>query len=55
MTSIGGWNAGESVTGVQPPCCPWCGSVALHAGVCPRVKEIEYDQYGLIKRVVFHD
>jgi hypothetical protein len=31
--------------------CPYCGD--RHAGVCPRVAEIEYFPDGGVKRVVF--
>lgn len=37
--------------------CPHCSgpfSATIHNGPCPRVKSIEYDQYGCVKRVEFH-
>lgn len=33
--------------------CRWCGWA--HAGVCPRVKAIEYHPNGEVKRVEFFD
>jgi hypothetical protein len=33
--------------------CPYCG--LYHAGVCLRVKSVEYHENGTIKRVEFHD
>ena len=33
--------------------CHYCG--AYHVGVCPRIRSIEYDQYGCVKRVEFYD
>lgn len=32
--------------------CGYCG--AFHAGVCSRVKAIEYHENGMVKRVEFH-
>ncbi len=33
------------------PTCPYCNGI--HAGVCPRVKAIEYHENGNVKRVEF--
>lgn len=33
--------------------CQWCGTGTLHSGTCPRVKAIEYGDYGSIKRIEF--
>lgn len=33
--------------------CQWCGN--FHAGVCPRVRLIEYFETGAVKRVEFHE
>lgn len=38
----------------DPPVCQWCGTGMYHVGVCPRVKAIEYNQYGQVTRVEFH-
>jgi hypothetical protein len=35
----------------DPTRCQWCGG--YHSTLCPRVKAIEYDDGGLIKRVEF--
>lgn len=37
--------------------CVYCsgpGSETIHLGVCPKIKAIEYDQYGFTRRVEFH-
>ena len=33
--------------------CRWCGG--LHVGICPRVKAIECDANGVVRRIEFHD
>lgn len=35
--------------------CMWCGNGVQHMGKCPLVKAFEYDNYGMIRRVEFHD
>lgn len=42
-----------SHTSVRIAACPYCGAVpAHHVGSCLQVKEIEYDSYGHVRRVV---
>lgn len=43
-----------------PGSCPWCsnpqaGSLTYHQGPCPRVKSVEYNPDGSIKKVEFRD
>ena len=48
---------GTNATLNIPGGCPYCSSpsqTVIHGGTCPRVKAIEYDQYGCVKRVEFH-
>lgn len=33
--------------------CPHCGN--WHTGVCPRVKSVEYNPDGTVRRVEYHD
>jgi hypothetical protein len=38
--------------------CPYCSSewqVVYHGGACPKVKAVEYDEAGRVKRIEFHD
>ena len=44
----------SSAIGVLKP-CEYCGNGVYHSGVCPRVKVIEYFEWGGVKRVEFHD
>lgn len=49
-------------TGAVPPLgyCPYCSNPEIkyyivHNGQCPKIKAIEYDPQGNIKRVVFKE
>ena len=35
--------------------CQWCGTGVYHSGVCPKVKRLEYDQYGQLIVVEFYE
>ena len=35
--------------------CQWCGTGVYHSGVCPKVKRLEYNQYGQIVVVEFYE
>jgi hypothetical protein len=40
--------------------CPYCsnpsaGHIVIHSGICPKVKEIEYNPDGTVKRIVFKE
>jgi heterodisulfide reductase subunit C len=37
----------------QVPTCGHCGG--CHAGACPRVKSIEYNPDGTVRKVEYHD
>ena len=39
---------------ILPPDCEHCGAMRGHAGMCPRVKAIEYYEDGKVKRVEYH-
>lgn len=42
----------------MPGACGWCSTdwqAVIHSGPCPKVKAIEYDNYGHIKRVEFRE
>lgn len=41
------------VAGFRP--CQYCGDHTSHYGLCPRVSAIEYDSYGQVKHVKFHE
>lgn len=35
------------------PKCDYCGSIAPHLGVCPRIASIEYHEDGTVKQIYF--
>lgn len=42
-----------AVEAATPRPCAYCPN--LHAGVCPRIKRIEYHENGSIKAIEFYD
>jgi hypothetical protein len=42
-----------TITSLGTPLCPYCN--AYHAGVCSRIKTIEYWEDGTIKKVELHE
>lgn len=48
-----GYYQGSS-TALQMPTCSGCGGFPHPGGIatCPNVKEVEYDSYGHVKRIV---
>ena len=35
--------------------CPWCASHLHNSVTCPRVRVLEFDRSGTVRRVEFHD
>ena len=60
MTTVTGSNIGDlnGSTVPQAQACRWCsgnGLSVFHQGTCPRVKSIEYDGSGNVKKVEFKE